>query len=274
METNIDQKPDIAAVSPAAPPRRRIWELDFVRGLCVALMILDHLLYDLGFVFPQQWFAAGGSGVIYELCCFAHDFYWDWPLRHIIRVLVLAGFIGSCGISCSLSRSNLRRGLKLLAVALALSGATALLDLMMRQHGFFISFGVLHMLALSMLIYAGLNRFGPWPSLILGAAILIASLFVGPESCSGGGFFLYALGLGSEGVSADYFPLIPYLGWFLVGAVLGGRLYRDKRSFFPQHGHGKALKPCLWLGRHALLCYILHQPAIYLILLALGKIFS
>ena len=271
----MEQRTEItnSSISPALP-RQRIWELDFIRGLCVALMILDHLFYDLGFVFPQQWFADGGSGIIYDICYFARNFYWDWPVRHIIRVMVLAGFIGSCGISCSLSRSNLKRGLKLLAVALALSGATALMDLIMDQQSFFISFGVLHMLALSMLAYAGLSRFGPWPSLVLGAAILVASLFVGPESCSGGGFILFALGMGSEGFSADYFPLIPYLGWFLIGAVLGGWLYREKRSFFPKHGHGKALKPLMWLGRHALLLYILHQPAIYLILLLLGKIFA
>ena len=258
----------------AAHHRQRIWELDFIRGLCVVLMILDHLLYDLGFIFPQQWFADGGSGLIYDICYFARHFYWDWQVRHIIRVMVLAGFIGSCGISCSLSRSNLKRGLKLLAVALALSAATALMDAVMKQQSFFISFGVLHMLALSMLAYAGLSRFGPWPSLLLGVGILVASLFVGPESCSGGGFILYALGLGSEGFSADYFPLIPYLGWFLVGAVLGGRLYREKRSFFPRHGQGRMLKPFMWLGRHALLLYILHQPAIYLLLLLLGKIFA
>ena len=100
-------------------------------------MILDHLFYDLGFVFPQQWCADGGSGIIYDICYFARNFYWDWPVRHIIRVMVLAGFIGSCGISCSLSRSNLNRGLKLLAVALALSGATAVsythLDVYKRQ---------------------------------------------------------------------------------------------------------------------------------------------
>ena len=269
------EKPTEITNSPSLPqqPRERIWELDFIRGLCVALMILDHLLYDLGFVFPQQWFAGGGSGLIYDICYFARYFYWPWPLRHIIRVMVLVGFIGSCGISCSLSRSNLKRGLKLLVVAAALTAATALMDLVMGQHSFLITFGVLHMLALSMLAYAGLSRLGPWPSLILGVAILAASLFVSPETFAGGGWLLSALGLGSGGFSADYFPLIPYLGWFLVGAVLGGRLYRQKRSFFPRHGQGRILKPFLWMGRHALLLYILHQPAIYLILLLLGKIF-
>lgn len=258
----------------AAPVRERIWELDFIRGLCVALMIVDHLFYDLGFVFPQQWFPSGGSGLIYELCCFARDFYWGWPVRHIIRVMVLAGFIGTCGISCSLSRSNLKRGLKLLAVALALSGVTALLDLIMEQRSFFISFGVLHMLAISMLVYAGLSRLGRWPSLMLGAAILLASFFVSPQTVAGGGFPLFALGIGSQGFSADYFPLIPYLGWFLIGAVVGGLLYRNKRSFFPGRGKSALLRPGLWLGRHALLLYILHQPAIYLLLLLLGKIFG
>lgn len=151
----MEQRTEItnSSISPALP-RQRIWELDFIRGLCVALMILDHLFYDLGFVFPQQWFADGGSGIIYDICYFARNFYWDWPVRHIIRVMVLAGFIGSCGISCSLSRSNLKRGLKLLAVALALSGATALMDLIMDQQSF-----------LSALVFCICWRSRCWPML-------------------------------------------------------------------------------------------------------------
>ena len=74
----MEQRTEItnSSISPALP-RQRIWELDFIRGLCVALMILDHLFYDLGFVFPQQWFADGGSGIIYDICYFARNFYWD-----------------------------------------------------------------------------------------------------------------------------------------------------------------------------------------------------
>lgn len=71
----MEQRTEItnSSISPALP-RQRIWELDFIRGLCVALMILDHLFYDLGFVFPQQWFADGGSGIIYDICYFCPQF--------------------------------------------------------------------------------------------------------------------------------------------------------------------------------------------------------
>ncbi|NLF79969.1 MAG: DUF1624 domain-containing protein [Clostridia bacterium] len=140
----------------ASPAAGRIWELDMLRGVCVALMVLDHLLFDLGFVFADQWFGATEGGLIYHLSLFAAHVYWPHPLRLILRLLVLAGFIGGCGISCSLSRSNMRRGLKLLAVALGLTAATALLDLALGRQQFLISFGILHLLALSILVYAAL----------------------------------------------------------------------------------------------------------------------
>lgn len=261
------------AASVGRMTRRRIWELDFIRGFCVTMMILDHLLYDLGYVFFSQWFdAADADNPIYTVCYFAGHLYWDHPLRLIIRALILAGFIGSCGISCSLSRSNLKRGLKLLLVALALSAVTAGLDRVMDSRSFFISFGVLHMLAVSILVYAGLRRFGMLPCLLLGAIIVLLGWLVHPELSQSDCFFLYILGLSDKGLSADYFPLIPYLGWFLVGAAVGGRLYKNKRSFFPDKGKSRVWKPFLWLGRHALLVYVLHQPAIYGLLLFLGSV--
>ncbi|MDD8011748.1 MAG: heparan-alpha-glucosaminide N-acetyltransferase domain-containing protein, partial [Acidobacteriota bacterium] len=33
---------------PTAPKRPRIWEIDFLRGLSILLMVGYHLLYDLG----------------------------------------------------------------------------------------------------------------------------------------------------------------------------------------------------------------------------------
>jgi uncharacterized membrane protein len=271
---NIAKK--IAATDPVERIKpKRIWELDFIRGFCVTMMILDHLLFDLGFVFLHQWFGdADTGGLIYSLCHFARYVYWDHPLRLIIRTLILAGFIGSCGISCSLSRSNLKRGLKLLFVALALSAITAILDMIIDSQRFFISFGILHMLAISILVYAGLRRFGMLPALILGAAIVLAGWLIQPELANSDSVVLFILGLSDNGFSADYFPLIPYLGWFLLGGALGGRLYKEKRSFFPNKGQSRAIRPFLWLGRHALLIYVLHQPVIYGFLLILGMIFG
>ncbi|NLF79968.1 MAG: DUF1624 domain-containing protein [Clostridia bacterium] len=105
---------------------------------------------------------------------------------------------------------------------------------------------------------------------MLGLAILLRSLLPAP-SWADGNFAGFILGWNRAFYTADYFPLIPYLGWFLLGAALGGLLYRDKRSLFPGRG-GRAARPFLWLGRHALLIYILHQPLIYGSLWGAGKL--
>ena len=257
-------------------PCKRIWELDLLRGICVALMVLDHVLFDIGFVFCGDWFPDGGEGIIYSICCFAKDFYWEWPVRIFFHYAVVAGFIFSCGISCSLSRSNLRRGLILLGVALALSAVTFGMDMIFHTQSFFIKFGVLHMLAVSILVYAVLQKSKARNilCLALGAAILAAALFIDPQTTEISGFIPFALGISNNTWSGDYFPIIPWLGWVLIGAAAGSKLYKKRCSLFPKGGKNPLLRPFRWLGTHALIIYVLHQPLIYGILLAAGALFS
>ena len=259
---------------PLLPAGVRIWELDFLRGICVLFMICDHVLYDLGCVFMESWFPDGGSGVVYTLCGFCRFVYWDHPLRLAFHLIVVAGFIASCGISCSFSRSNLRRGIKLLIVAIAISAVTRLMDVYLHTNAFFIRFGVLHMLAVSILVYAFLRRFGFWPSLLAGLAIVVAGVCIDPSASASDSYLAFVIGLSDRLPSGDYYPLIPWLGWFLIGAALGAKLYKNHRSLFPGRGKAAALRPVYWLGRHALLVYVLHQPVIYLLLYLLGRIFA
>lgn len=249
----------------------RIWELDFIRGLCVLLMILDHALFDLGFVFLEQWFPGGGEGLLPALCRFARDFYWGHPLRVLIQPLVVLAFMLVSGISCGFSRSNLRRGLKLLAVALLLTLATYALDCALGYtDNFIIRFGILHLLAVSILLYGWISRFGRWPALTLGLALALAGLWFGAHPLTAEGLLPYILGAGGGSYSADYYPLLPWAGYFLIGGALTTALYRERQSRFPCRGQGRALKPLLFLGRHALAAYVLHQPVIYGLLLLTG----
>ena len=92
----------------------------------------------------------------------------------------------------------------------------------MDQQSFLSALVFLHMLALD----AGLcwlSCLGPWPSLVLGAAILVACL-CRPESAPVVDLSSCLRGWAAKAFLLDYFPLIPYLGWFLIGAVLGGWL--------------------------------------------------
>ena len=58
--------------------RERIWELDFIRGLCVFLMIFDHMMFDLAYVFNDAWFPGGeGQGLLYYLCLLYTSPAWE-----------------------------------------------------------------------------------------------------------------------------------------------------------------------------------------------------
>ena len=114
---------------------------------------------------------------------------------------------------------------------------------------------MLHCLGVCMILWA-LFRKRPNGLLALVGGILVAlglwfkTLTVQTKA-------LFWLGLLYEGFStSDYFPLLPFLGFFLLGAWLGRVLYREKASLLP----GFRCKPLEWIGRHSLLIYMLHQP--------------
>ncbi len=247
------------------PPAQRIWELDALRGICVLLMILDHIMYDLGFIFGDIWRQAGVHPQLYALCQFAAAVYWPSMLRMLVRAGVLASFIGVCGVSCSFSRSNFWRGVRLLVVALLLSLVTWSADRFLGQRDVLtIRFGVLHMLALSILAYSLVSRFRRNIVLGLGLLLVAMGLYFYYNPLPGYSLLGGVLGVGAAGFySADYFPLLPWTGYLLVGAAIGSSLYHPRVSYFPRMGQRKILRPLLFIGRHALLFYVLHQPVVY-----------
>ena len=68
---------------------------------------------------------------------------------------------------------------------------------------------------------------------------------------------------------ADYMPLFPWLGVFLIGCVIGRLCYKDKKTLFA--GRGKVMtavsRPVEFIGRHSLIIYLVHQPVVYIVLL-------
>ena len=71
--------------------------------------------------------------------------------------------------------------------------------------------------------------------------------------------------------SSDYFPLLPNLGFFLIGAFLGKTLYRKQTTLFPKANPKHPVFAFLrWWGTWSLPIYLLHQPIltglVYLIL--------
>ena len=233
----------------------RIWEIDFLRGLAVILMVCYHLLFDLGeFVGIKKFL--GWSTNLSTVAWVAAQYFF-------------AGlFVVLSGTSSTLSRNNLRRGLRLLAVSLLVSAATYIFDASSAVY-----FGILQCLAVSMLVYgAAFEKARAAVCAAAGAAVigLAAALPALGKALAVRSDWLMPFGLHSQSFSAfDYFPLIPWFGIFLVGAALGKTLYASKRSLLPWRLPTTFVN---FAGRHSLLIYIIHQPVIMGVLYALGLV--
>lgn len=233
---------------------KRIHTLDEIRGFCVFCMVFDHALFTLGYMF-------GG-----EFARNAFDFF------TFISPAFAATFIMICGISCYLSHSNLKRGIKILAAALVITVATLTVT-----PDAPIVFGILHLLGTSVLLYIPLRKLLDKIPAGLGIA-LTAVLFFLTYSVSDGKLgtepltielpaVLYESGylmiFGFRKLSSaysDYFPLLPWIFAFFSGCFLG-RFAREEK--FPEFMYKSRVPFFSVLGKSAFLVYIAHQPIAY-----------
>ena len=82
--------------------------------------------------------------------------------------------------------------------------------------------------------------------------------------------YLFIFGITSNNfVSSDYYPLIPWLGIFIYGIIIGKVLYKEKRSVFNYNMGNNIIS---WLGRHTLPIYMIHQPVLILLIALFEKI--
>ena len=112
-----------------------------------------------------------------------------------------------------------------------------------------------------MLLWPVFRRLPHWALALLGAVLVAVGLYL--RTLPGAAFpWLMPLGLPWEGfASSDYFPLLPYLGFFLLGSALGKSVYRNKESLLPRVNTKNFLvRFFLLCGKHSLWIYMLHQP--------------
>ncbi|MBR5773407.1 MAG: DUF1624 domain-containing protein [Clostridia bacterium] len=238
--------------------KRRIHLLDELRGFAVVCMVLHHSLLSIADIFRSQFFMDA-----FNFLCYFQPIIW----------LV---FFGVSGISSSISENNLKRGGKLFGIALVITAVT---------FGYFngkmtIVFGALHFLAVSMMIYHFIKplirKINPLAGIVV-CFLLFAFTY---EIYRGyvGVFdfvqinlpralyrtdFLFWLGFPSAGfMSADYFPLLPYIFLFLIGTFVGTYVERGRIPAFAYKKRSSFLR---FMGKNALIVYIAHQPIIYAI---------
>lgn len=234
--------------------KHRIWELDAFRGICILGMVFVHLMYDLAELY----------GII----------DWEYPLWFdIMKNWGGVLFVLLSGICATLGRRSVRRGLIVLAGGLIVSAATWGMYKFFHFHkSIIIYFGVLHCLGACMILWWLCKRLPTWILGLLGGAMVAAGLYLGTIYPADNLYWIW-LGVIPRGfMTSDFFPLLPNLGYFLLGAVIGRMLYRKKETLFPRANPKNFLIVGLsFLGRHSLEVYLLHQPILAGICMLLQK---
>ena len=286
-----------------ANTKNRIWELDFIRGICVLLMIFDHALYDIADIFGKRWAQVAteagkpSAEFLTNLWHAAREYYFGstqstfWgvlsqgsPIRAFVEPMVVVIFAIVCGISCSFSRNNLKRGIELGIFAILITIVTRLLgeDMM-------ITFGVFQMFTVAILFWCLIDficRHNKIKTAMVCGVIGIIMLCINQVlvgiwledakafSDNSNGFFIGYFMLGVNNIpSADYQPIFPYVAWMLIGASLGPIIYMNKKSLLPHLGKYDWYEPINFWGRHAMWVYVLHQVVIAAILAIISYLF-
>lgn len=242
--------------------KNRIHFIDEVRGFAVLCMIIYHGFYLFGTFFE------------YETAMKLFEFF--MPVQPVFA----GAFIFICGISCTFSKSNIKRGLIILAIALGMTLVTTVIMPAMSFTGCEIYFGILHFLAVSILLYSILSKSlfktMPFVGIIVCAVLYAFTSGIENGNLSYGELLSFTLpqslyetdilmpfGIHTKNfTAADYFPLFPQVFIFFSGVFSG--LYLSQKMY-PDWSKIKRSAFLSFLGRNALLIYVVHMPVIYFV---------
>ena len=223
--------------------KKRIWELDALRGVCIVGMICVHLLFDLWALF----------GILDLSRAPVFDLFLKWGGVPFLLI---------SGICVTFSARSVKRGALVFFFGMVCSLVTAGIYLLsFTGKSILIYFGVLHCLGACMMLWPLFRKLPTWFLAIAGIFLIALGLYF-TDHVRTDTMWLLPFGiLPRSFASSDYFPLLPNLGYFLLGAVLGKTIYAKRQSVFPRINTDFFLiRFFSFIGRHSLLIYLVHQP--------------
>ena len=246
-------------------PAGRVHFFDEWRGLAILLMVLYHGAYDLVEIFGVNWPVFNSFGM------------------HVVQEGIAGSFIFISGVACRFSRSNRKRGLIAFGLGMVLTAVTLLVIPSQR-----VMFGVLHLLGAAMLVFSFLQRpldkLHPAVGFMLMLLCFALTMYVPygvlgfppfavrlPDSIYQMGV-LFPLGFpASSFFSSDYFPILPWLFFFLSGSYFG---VFAKQGTLPAYFYRAHLPVLSKIGRYTIWIYMLHQPVIYGVLVLIFRLLN
>ncbi|MBQ7678275.1 MAG: DUF1624 domain-containing protein [Butyrivibrio sp.] len=273
---------------------RRFETIDTLRGISVCSMILYHFCWDLCYIarWRMPWYTSTPAYLWQQSICWSFILISGFcaamahhPIRDGLKVSVCGGIITA--VTCLLLPEE-----RVVFGVLTLHGAAMLLVGIGRK---LLSGGRRTALTLTGDLSAAKDPVehaskSPGSDRRLAAVWLAAAalVFITTKHLAAGflgvfslpliqlprflfhGLFMTFLGfMDPSFVSTDYFPLLPWFAMFQCG-------YWLHRLFAPRIAVNRevpvlhvSVPPFSWIGRHALLIYLLHQPVLYALTLLL-----
>ena len=239
---------------------QRLWEIDTVRGIAVVLMICYHFIFDLAYF-------GAYSGNMYASS-------WQLVARSIgttfILVMGLSLTLRYYRLAPELERKRLflkylRRGAILFGWGMVITAVTYFVV----GRGFVV-FGILHLLGVSTILAIPFLR-SRWASLVGAIVVLGLGVYLGSVKA----LSPWLLWLGVPQIRrhmVDYYPILPWFGFALLGIFLGLTLYPQgvRRFGLPDLSQAAPIRALQFLGRHSLVIYLVHQPILFGILILVG----
>ena len=225
----------------------RLPRLDALRGVAIVWMAVFHLCFDLVyFGLTRQNFYT--------------DPFWTFQRACIVSLFLLCAGVGQA-VATAGTPSRLRfdaRFLRRWARIAACAAAVSLGSWLMFPKSF-ISFGVLHCIAVSLLLIRATLPSGRW---LWSAAALFLLLPVAVASPWFDSRWTDWIGLATaKPIAEDYVPLLPWFGMICIGLAAGQWLLQHRPGWLAGPLPSR-LAPLATLGRWSLAFYMIHQPVL------------
>jgi uncharacterized membrane protein len=237
---------------------QRFDTIDTLRGLAIVWMTVFHFSFDLNYF---GWIR--------------QDFYTD-PVWTGQRTAIVSLFLFCAGLGQAVAVEQGQTWSRFWKRWAQVAGCALLVTIgsyFMFPRSF-IYFGVLHGIALMLIVVRATSGWGRW--LWLAGAVAIALKWIAAWAITQSPSLdvlnakpLNWLGLVSrKPITEDYVPLIPWLGVMWWGMAAGQWLLAKRRAFVAMR-LPKATAPLAWMGRWSLSWYMVHQPVMIGMLMSL-----
>jgi uncharacterized membrane protein len=230
--------------------QERIQVIDLIKGIDIIFMVLFNYSVTLDYfrVIPKPS---------------------DYLYQYILPISIASIFIFMSGVTSyinyekhkeKLTRKYFIRGIKLLFFA---SLITLFSYVFVPEYAIF--FGILHFFAVSSFLIPFFIKYNEL-NLVAGLSIILSGVYLRQHTFNFS--YLFWLGFVPEDLSTfDYFPLIPWFGVILLGVHYGKYIIEKTANM---RFKGEISSIFTFLGKHSLTVYLVHQPALILLLIALG----